>query len=373
MLNSVFKPLVACQRQTISYNNIKITYKERYNLSIDRKSSIPPHVLKLQALYHRLPQNHSRYPFVEKRIRNELSGLYGESRLYYPLSKIPTPHNILQNTRLYLHSSYFQIDFLIITSKFLLILESKYYSDDLMFDDTVHQVIQKKDQQIKVFDDPVLQAEEQAYQLAVWLEKLGYSNLPIEYYVVMTNSQTRLRIDPTNNHHAEKVISLQRLPSLFRELIKKYQQDLLTLNEMSNLTKTISNHHQTYIPDILKTSKVSAEDILKGVICMNCGVVGMKMYKLRWQCVGCGHRSSNAHENTLKDYFLLMSPIITNQKFRDFALLRANSTARDMLNKASFKKKGDKKFRKYHLYYDFNSEDFSYLSNLTAIRSQTRR
>nr|WP_289037764.1 nuclease-related domain-containing protein [uncultured Allobacillus sp.] len=342
-------------------------------MSIDKKSSIPPHILKLQALYYRLPQNHSRYPFVENRIRNELSGLYGESRLYYPLSKFPTPHKVLQNTRLNLHSFYFQIDFLIITPKFLLILESKYYSDDLMFDDTVHQVIQKKNEQIRVFEDPVLQAEEQAYQLTIWLEKLGYSKLPIEYYVVMTNSQTRLRIDPTNNHHAEKVTSLQRLPSLFREITKKHQQDLLTLNEMSNLTKTISNHHQTYNPDILKTMKVSEEDILKGVICMNCGRVGMKMYKLRWQCVACGHRSRDAHENTLKDYFLLIGPTITNQKFRNFTTLRSGSTAKDMLNKASSKVTGNTKSRQYQLSYNFDSEDFSYLSKLNKIRNQVEK
>ena len=341
-------------------------------MSIDKKSSIPPHILKLQALYHRLPLNHSRYPHVEKRIKNELAGLYGESRLYYPLSKFPTPHKVLQNTRLYLHSSYFQIDFLIITPKFLLILESKYYSDDLMFDDTVHQVIQKKDQQIRVFDDPVLQAEEEAYQLTMWLEKLTYRHLPIEYYVVMTNSQTRLRIDPTNNHHAEKVISLQRLPSLFRELIKRYQQDTLTLNEMSNLTKTISYHHQTYNPDILKTMKVSEGDILKGVICMKCGTVGMKMYRLRWQCVTCDYRSRDAHENTLKDYFLLIGPTITNQNFRNFTSLKSGSTAKDMLNKASSKVTGNTKSRQYQLSYNFDSEDFNYLSKLNTIKSKLK-
>ncbi len=339
-------------------------------MSTFSKPPIPPHILKLQALYHRLPQTHKRYHHVEQRVRNELSGLYGESRLYYPLSKIPIHHRVLQNVRLFLHSSHFQIDFLVITPKFLLILESKYYSSDLMFDNTVHQVIQRKDQQEKVFEDPVLQAEEQAYQLAIWLEKFGYRNLPIEYYVVITNPQTRLKIDPTNNHHAESVILPQRLPSLFRELVTKHNHNVLQTNEIANLADTISHNHQTYSPDILKINKINKEDLLKGVFCETCGERGMKMLNFRWHCPACGHRSRNAHENTLKDYFLLIGPHISNQEFRNFAVLKARSTARDMLIKVSTNSSGKTKSFRYHLFYRFDSKEFHYLSHFNELRNK---
>lgn len=118
--------------------------------------------------------------------------------------------------------------------------------------------------------------------------------------------------------------------------------------------------------------KVSEGDILKGVICMKCGTVGMKMYRLRWQCVTCDYRSRDAHENTLKDYFLLIGPTITNQNFRNFTSLKSGSTAKDMLNKASSKVTGNTKSRQYQLSYNFDSEDFNYLSKLNTIKSKLK-
>ncbi|MBR7554075.1 nuclease-related domain-containing protein [Allobacillus sp. GCM10007491] len=330
---------------------------------------IPPHVLKLQALYYRLPKNHPRFPNLEQRIRNELSGLYGESRLYYPLSKLPTYHRTIPNIRLFLHPSHFQIDFLVVTPKFLLILESKYYSDDLIFDDTVHQVIQQKDQSYRVFEDPVLQAEEQSYQLSLWLEKNGYDDLPIEYFVVMTNPQTRLRIEPSNNHHAEKVISLQRLPSLFRELNSKHEKNYLTQNEIKNLTTTLIQNHRSYLPNILELNKITPNEILKGVFCMKCANLGMRMTNRYWQCDTCGHRDRYAHENTLKDYFLLIGDEINNQEFRSFAYLNARTTAKDMLKRTATNISGIKRSTKYKLFYDYNTNEFDYLSELRKLRN----
>lgn len=124
-----------------------------------------PHILMLLALQHRLPTRHERYPQIQKKVRNEFAGFHGEKRLLYPLSKFPSYCKVLPNIRLNFYSNHFQMDFILISSKFILILESKYYSDDLLFDETVHQVIQTKGEEFKVFEDPVLQAEEQAFQL----------------------------------------------------------------------------------------------------------------------------------------------------------------------------------------------------------------
>lgn len=168
------------------------------------------------------------------------------------------------------------MDFILISSKFILILESKYYSDDLLFDETVHQVIQTKGEEFKVFEDPVLQAEEQAFQLTNWLEYFGLSNVPIEYYVVMTNSNTRLRIESTNTHHASRVISLQRLPSLFRELSNEHDNHL-TVKQINHLSNQITHHNTPYLPDILKQNRIQPSELKRGNFCMNCGNLGMKM------------------------------------------------------------------------------------------------
>lgn len=247
--------------------------------TIKAPHNVPPHVLMLQALYHRLPQSHDQFAYIEKKVQNELAGLYGESRLLYPLSKFPIPKVSMPNIRLFIDSSYFQIDHLILTSKFLLILESKYYSADLTFDQVAHQVVQRIDEEYRVYDDPVLQVEEQAYQLSNWFNANGFPELPIESFVVMTNPRTRLRIDATNNHHAEKVVSLQRLPSLFRELNAKYEKNIISPRILSELSQKLIQQHKPYLPNILEKNRVSENELLRGVYCLQCGKLGMKRFR----------------------------------------------------------------------------------------------
>lgn len=329
-----------------------------------------PHVLKLLALHHRLPTHHERYQLIQKKVNNELAGFHGEKRMLYPLSKFQSYCKILPNIRLNLHTHHFQMDFLIISPKFILILESKYYSDDLLFDDTVHQVIQQKGQETKVYDDPVLQVEEQAYQLSNWLDRFNLSNLPIEHYVVMTNSNTRLQIESTNTHHAQRVISLQRLPSLFRELMGKHENSL-SVKEINLLADQISQNHKPYIPDILQVNKIVRSEIDSGVFCMNCGSLGMRMIRRRWQCTECGCREKLAHEHALKDYYLLFGGEITNREFRSFTGLESGSTAKDMLIRSTDNRSGEKYRRKYYLNYNYRSVDFNYLIQLNKqIRSR---
>lgn len=324
-----------------------------------------PHILMLLALQHRLPTRHERYPQIQKKVRNEFAGFHGEKRLLYPLSKFPSYCKVLPNIRLNFYSNHFQMDFILISSKFILILESKYYSDDLLFDETVHQVIQTKGEEFKVFEDPVLQAEEQAFQLTNWLEYFGLSNVPIEYYVVMTNSNTRLRIESTNTHHALRVISLQRLPSLFRELSNEHDNHL-TVKQINHLSNQITHHNTPYLPDILKQNRIQPSELKRGNFCMNCGNLGMKMTRRRWQCPRCNHRDALAHENALKDYYLLYGKEITNRAFRKFTGLESSHTARDMLKKVATSH-GDKYLRKYQLAYNYQSDDFDYLFHLNKM------
>lgn len=355
------------------YFYLQFNRKDRCDLTLSNQllHLPPPHVLMLQALHHRLPSHHPQYPYVKKKLQNELSGNFGESKLLYPLSKFPVRNKSLPNVRLSLDKNYFQLDYLIITRRFLLILESKYYSDDLIFDETVYQVIQKKEQGFRVFDDPVLQVEEQSFQLATWLENHGFLNLPIESFVVMTNARTRLQINPTNLHHAEKVISLQRLPSLFRELIAKYNDDLLTNSDISFLENKIKISHQNYLPNILDRYQVSKDEIKKGVFCMNCGNLGMKMIHLRWQCPACNYRDPYAHENALKDYFLLVDKSISNKEFRQFTHLKARSTSRDILRRSAKGLIGNTSTSRHRLQYDY-AKEFNYLLTLANIKESNR-
>lgn len=121
----------------------------------------------------------------------------------------------------------------------------------------------------------------------------------------MTNSNTRLRIESTNTHHASRVISLQRLPSLFRELSNEHDNHL-TVKQINHLSNQITHHNTPYLPDILKQNRIQPSELKRGNFCMNCGNLGMKMTRRRWQCPRCNHRDALAHEKCTQRLLLVI-------------------------------------------------------------------
>lgn len=95
----------------------------------------PITLLKLEVLLRRLPKEHSIRSTVESDFMKIKSGYVGEKKVDYYLNFLPKKeYSIFHNIRLKSEDHFFQIDTLIITSKYILLLEIKNMLGNLMFD-----------------------------------------------------------------------------------------------------------------------------------------------------------------------------------------------------------------------------------------------
>ncbi|MGP4071564.1 nuclease-related domain-containing protein [Piscibacillus sp. B03] len=324
---------------------------------------LPPYLLQLEAFIRRLTSHFENYTMVQDQLSREYAGYYRESQLRYQLSKMNFQHDIIFQIRLPFNGYYFQIDCLLLTPRFFLIIEAKNYRDQVEFNE-FNQVLHKD----KIYQDPVLQAEEQKYQLQMWLEMIGASSISVETLVTMTNSQALLKSSVSK--YQDKVITLPKLSSKIRELSELYKTPVMSISDMKWVGSQMVANHQNYIADVFKRFRVNESVLQRGIVCPKCGVLGTKIFQLRFECPNCQLRSSDAYMTALKDSFLLGKKEITNREFRQFTGIQSHSTTRDLLARSGLKQLGQRRGTRYQLDFDYK-RDFDYLKRKNK-NSKTR-
>jgi ribosomal protein S27AE len=133
------------------------------------------------------------------------------------------------------------------------------------------------------------------------------------------------------------------------ELEMKYSKPIFTKRKTCQLMDLLLAHHQTPIPDILHTYKLSKNEIRSGVFCPDCETIPMDYYSANWHCAKCGFTSKNSHVPTVDDYFLLMGPTMTRKQFADFAHHKSINVAGKQLRALNLPSIGINRGTKYTL------------------------
>lgn len=102
---------------------------------IVKKRKVPLAIRKLRALTYRLPPNHPKLPLIMNDLKKREAGYKGECSIDFPLSFLePKSYFIFHDLRLQDQSRFFQLDTLLISKKFALIIEVKNMAGSLYFD-----------------------------------------------------------------------------------------------------------------------------------------------------------------------------------------------------------------------------------------------
>ncbi|AYA77867.1 NERD domain-containing protein [Bacillus sp. Y1] len=310
---------------------------------------MPLAIYKLKALEKRLNMGHSAKPDVKSELARRLAGHKGEQSLLYYLQQLPEKdYFIFHNLRLLLGEFYFQIDFLLLTTRFALILETKNIMGTLFFDSTFGQLIRMKDGEENGFHDPITQAKRQQEKLGGWLLKHCGLRISVEYFVVVSNPASIIRTDPGKAYLFQRVIHGDKLPERINGLNSKFKLDILDQRGVKRVCKLLLKSHPPAEYDALGRFGLSPSDICIGVQCGACGKLRMERVYGKWYCADCGNNDANAHITALKDYFYLIKPTITNQEFRDFMLLESPDVAHRLLNKMNLSFTGVYRHRIYY-------------------------
>lgn len=320
---------------------------------IKKERKVPSKIRKLEALLRRLPPSHPKYREIEGELAKSRAGYKGEQSLDYYLSFLPQQEVfIFHDLRLPHNNYFFQVDTLIVTPSFILILEVKHIAGTLLFDHGFHQLIRTLNGTEDVFPDPILQVHRQATQLAAWLEQHKYPQIPIESLVVITHSATLLKSTPIHSNRIQSVIRSDNLHEKFQALQYLHRDNKLSKKDLRKLSSLLLKANTPPKLDILQQFHITYSELVKGVYCPACHVQPMERIFGKWQCLQCGSTSKYAHVAALQDYALLVKPSITNRECREFLQVSSITIAKKLLAAMDMPYTGTTKARAYRLVMD---------------------
>lgn len=317
---------------------------------IVKNRDIPIYLMQLQSLDRRLPPEHSRKEKVEVARIKELTGLNGEKKVDFQLSFLDeTSYQILHQLRLQDNQGYFQIDSLIVHKNFFLILEIKNWFGKILFSANGQVTRVNEQEQEEGFPNPILQAKLQQHRFQKWLHKHHHTNLPIIFFVVIANPRTIIKQASKEEVIPQNVIHNNQLLFEIKKLEERYSVSYLSSKQIQTITQLLKKAHVPRYEDVLKKFKIDKDELIKGISCPKCQVIGMTRIYNKWLCPFCQHESYDAHIEAINDYLLLINNKVTNRQMREFLLVDSPSVIKYLLKKESHSYYGNTKARYYKL------------------------
>ncbi|MCA1061537.1 NERD domain-containing protein [Rossellomorea aquimaris] len=313
---------------------------------ICKELKIPIILEKTEALLCRTPHNHPQMSLIEKDFKKRRAGYNGESTVYYHLTFLKDKkYKIFYNVRLPIFSNHFQMDFLILTPFYILIIEVKNISGIVLIDPFIRQLTRTHKGVTEGFIDPVSQVQRYKLLLQKWFSTHKLNHPPIEHLVVFSNPSTILNytVSPTPDDPYKNIIHAQNLIDKIKELNEKHLKTIITDKELLKMKRTLLKHHHEHEIDILEAYSLTKNDLITGVRCESCQHIPMIRVSASWYCVKCHASSKRAHETAVKDYFLLINDQLTNSDLRKFLHLNSRNTAYKILKSFQLETQGGTK------------------------------
>ena len=196
----------------------------------------PLRILFNNAAISRLLPHHPKIPIILEDNRRKESGHIGEQRLDRLLTtKLPSKdYHIFQGLHIpNKDGTYFQIDNLLYTATHIIPTEVKYMSGELTFDRASGQMIQRLNDKVIGYEDPLMQAEFQVRQLRALLFKHGFPAIPIEPLVMMSNPNCIVKIE--NDPEAQyRVCRGRQILYRIEDFSYKYKKEILSPPMLKN-------------------------------------------------------------------------------------------------------------------------------------------
>jgi hypothetical protein len=289
-------------------------------------------------------------PSVETDLAIRWAGYRGELQSDYYLNELPEKdYYIFHDLRYPSGQTHFQIDSLILTPYFALHLEIKNISGTVSFNENFSQIIQRKNDIEKGYQDPISQASSHQKKLKNLIESWGISELPLVNLVVFGNPSTILRAGTNRAQISRKVCFAFELVERIESIKKVYRDEKIGPKSIEKLCKNLLIYNTPKCFDPLKYYSISPSDVITGVICPACSFFGMLRKRGSWICQKCNCKSKDAHVQAILDYLLLVDSKISNRKCCEFLRLSSPFIANYLLSTMNLSHSGSNKGRLYFL------------------------
>ncbi|WP_162287839.1 nuclease-related domain-containing protein [Indiicoccus explosivorum] len=303
----------------------------------------PRYVEALPRLAHRLPAGHPAAAAIPHQLHRSASGFGGETWVDDILLRTPFPKPPTVIRDLYFGAPYpNQIDTLILTASYCLVLEIKNYSGILHFSDGGRRMEREHHDtgERQGFDSPIVQLLAAMDDMRVLLNKIGCP-LPVHGAVVLPHARTLVRGDTGG------------VPVLYSRALRGFISGLPARNVIAEeqvvaLGHSILRHLAAdRVIDFQKAFKYTAADVLPGVRCSSCGRPAVRVSERLHRCARCSTEFSDGYKRALDDWFDFVKPEISVKECQAFLGMKDRYAARYVLQKHGFIADGSTNKRVY--------------------------
>ncbi|NIK13301.1 nuclease-related domain-containing protein [Alkalibacillus almallahensis] len=304
----------------------------------------PQEVSQLECIVPRYTKQDQTSYALQNQLGKVRAGYFGERSLHYYLNLLKLDDCfLLFGFRSRGIDSYFQIDTLLITRSFVLIIEAKHLKGSLSFNEA-KQLLQEVDGRTEVYPNPLIQANIQRHQLYHFLNQRQLDQLPIFTCVTFTHSKSILNFA----HESNDILTSQRLPGYIHQLLSEHSSPVISHHESRKMAQTLKECHTPKPSDVIEDYQISDNDVKKGVWCTACGNFMMDRIFGNWRCPSCYSKDQLAHIPGLRDYAIIYNQLeINNNQARAFLNVESASTMKRLLR--GLEANGEKKGRTYQL------------------------
>ncbi|CRK81385.1 nuclease-related domain-containing protein [Neobacillus massiliamazoniensis] len=308
----------------------------------------PDRLILTERLERRLIIGHHKHSEVERSLAKRRAGYWGEITLNKFLKELPqSKYHIFHDLQLQIEGVHFQIDALLLTKYYILIIEAKNIIGPLTFDSIFKQLIRNQDGKEEIFEDPRVQAKYHQILLNRWLRYHGFNLLPVEHLVFFSSHHSYLKTKPSDTSDFSKVCKAREIFLKINDFENEYRRKKIDQQAADDLGNFIISQHTPKTINILEEFHLTTKNIRTGTCCPNCSFTPMIYVRGIWSCPSCKQKSKDAHLEGIGDYLYLIKPTITNSEFREFFHLPNNNVPQKMLQSSNLNSSGKTKNRYY--------------------------
>lgn len=268
--------------------------------------------------------------FVEMKWKAILAGDAGEMRLRRLFDNYCIAKNVLFDISLHAVGK-FQIDCLVVTERFLLVLESKNITGELSFEENPTRLVRMRDGIATTFESPEVQLERNMHLLQQWLIQHDIK-IPVIGAIVWTTSSYPLIIKSPKR---QPLLFLSMIPTFYAQQQARFPKTL-TQDDCDGLIASLQAENERYkfvrYP-LFPRWQVKVHAIKSGVRCV-CDSLAMQYKRTGWHCSNCGHRDKQAHIATLKEWFIFVKETISNREACEFLQVKDRHRTKRLLQSA---------------------------------------
>lgn len=320
---------------------------KRSDILILKNFTSHDYTIALESLVHRLNPKHEKALKIQEDLNMQEAGEFGEKHLLTILTENKLPENTFIFHNVILKSIIdVQIDLLLLSPYWCLILEVKNLTGELTFTSKPPQLICEKENKKITYRSPASQLNQYIFGLKAFLENYQYQ-VPIYGAVVLPFNNAIIKNLPDDI----PLLIGREIINYIWSLPKNKTINSKILGEL--LIKNCQRNSWSKFP-LAQYYGINPSDIKQGVACPHCGTIPMKRLKRTWYCENCQKSDMYAHKRALKEYYMLINQHISPREAMEFLKLRNRYEARRILQANSIGIEGITSSLKYELSLEIN-------------------